>query len=97
LERVSAGALIRHLPGASADPVRGRVVVIGASFEDSRDLHETPVGTLPGALVMLDAIKSLNQFGPLHGPAARGPGDRGGAHRPDGLGSSPVSTPGGPP
>lgn len=71
LERVSAGALIGHLPGASADPVRGRVVVIGASYADSRDLHETPVGTLPGALVMLAAIKSLNQFGPLRGPETR--------------------------
>ena len=71
LERIPAGVLVEHLAVASPEPVRERVVVIGASYEDSRDLHETPVGRMPGALVLLNAIKSLNQFGQLHGPATR--------------------------
>jgi len=71
LERISAAALLKHLPGASPEPVRGRIVVIGASYDASRDRHETPVGSMPGALVLLNASKSLNQFGQIHGPSTR--------------------------
>ncbi len=71
LERISAAALLKHLPGASAEPVRGRIVIIGASYDASRDRHETPVGSMPGALVLLNATKSLNQFGQIHGPSTR--------------------------
>jgi CHASE2 domain-containing sensor protein len=46
--------------------LQGRIVVIGASYADSHDLHATPVGEMPGALVILNAVKSLRQFGPLH-------------------------------
>jgi len=68
LQRYSAAAVVSHLPGAATDPVKGQVVVIGVSYPESRDLHETPVGQMPGALVLLNAIKSLHQFGQLHGP-----------------------------
>jgi CHASE2 domain-containing sensor protein len=71
LERISAVQLLKHLPDASFDPVRDRIVVIGASYEDSRDLHETPVGRMPGALIVLNAVKSLNQLGQLEGPPTR--------------------------
>jgi len=37
----------------------GRVVVIGASFSASRDIHMTPIGPMPGALVLINAIDSL--------------------------------------
>ena len=46
--------------------LQDRIVVIGASYADSHDLHATPVGEMPGALVILNAVKSLRQFGPLH-------------------------------
>lgn len=71
LERISAAALLKHLPGAAPEPVRGGIVVIGASYDASRDRHETPVGSMPGALVLLNATKSLNQFGQIHGPSTR--------------------------
>ena len=71
LARISAAALVKHLPGASSEPVRGRIVVIGASYDASRDRHETPVGPMPGAMVLLNATKSLNQFGQIHGPSTR--------------------------
>jgi CHASE2 domain-containing sensor protein len=46
----------------------GRVVIIGASFEDSRDFYETPLGPMPGALVIVNAIHSLYQYGLIQRP-----------------------------
>jgi CHASE2 domain-containing sensor protein len=52
----------------AGDLLRGRVVVIGASFADSNDIHRTPIGEMPGALVIVNAIKSLVVFGQLREP-----------------------------
>lgn len=52
----------------ASDPVAGRVVIIGASYQTSHDVHATPVGTMPGSLIILNAVKSLQQFGQLKGP-----------------------------
>ncbi len=46
----------------------GRVVVIGASFSESRDRYFTLLGEMPGALVLINAIHSLQQYGELTGP-----------------------------
>jgi len=46
----------------------GRVVVIGASFSESRDRHLTPLGEMPGALVLINAIHSLQQYEELTPP-----------------------------
>jgi len=37
----------------------GRVVVIGGSNEESRDIYDTPYGPMPGAVVLINAIDSL--------------------------------------
>ncbi len=50
------------------DLVRDRVVVVGASFAEARDTHRTPIGTMPGAMVVINAIKSLLAFGQLKEP-----------------------------
>lgn len=50
----------------SSELVAKRTVIIGASHQDSRDIHQTPVGSMSGALIILNAIKSLDQFGQLH-------------------------------
>lgn len=47
----------------SYDLVQDRVVIIGASFADSRDIHRTPIGEMPGALIIANAIKSLFVYG----------------------------------
>jgi CHASE2 domain-containing sensor protein len=44
------------------------VVVIGASFAGSNDIHRTPIGEMPGALIIVNAIKSLVVFGQLREP-----------------------------
>ncbi len=50
------------------DFLKGRIVVIGGSYESSRDIYATPIGRMPGALVLINAIHSRLQHGELHPP-----------------------------
>jgi CHASE2 domain-containing sensor protein len=43
----------------SSDIVRGRIAVIGGSFADNPDFLRTPLGTMPGTLVLANAINAL--------------------------------------
>lgn len=54
----------------AVDPawLKGRVVVIGGSYAESRDRHPTPLGEMPGALVLINAIQSLHQHDELEAP-----------------------------
>jgi CHASE2 domain-containing sensor protein len=40
-----------------------RVVFIGGSFRDSRDIYVSPLGEMPGVLVLINALHSLLQYG----------------------------------
>jgi hypothetical protein len=44
------------------------IAVIGASYEDSRDTHLTPLGEMPGALVLVNAIDTMQTAGILQSP-----------------------------
>lgn len=57
--------------GKPLDPglVEGRIVFIGASHADARDLHQTPFGELPGAIILANATYSLLQHGNLRPPS----------------------------
>lgn len=48
--------------------LQGRVVVIGGSFRESRDWHATPLGEMPGVMVIINAINSLGLHGQLAPP-----------------------------
>lgn len=37
----------------------GKVVIIGGSYYDGTDIHQTPIGTMPGYMVIVNAIYSL--------------------------------------
>ncbi len=50
------------------EAVAGRVVIIGGSFWESRDLQLTPLGLMPGVLVLINAIHSLQQHGEMTPP-----------------------------
>jgi CHASE2 domain-containing sensor protein len=50
---------------ALAEDLHGYVVVIGASHADSRDLYMTPLGEMPGALILINAMHTLLQVGEL--------------------------------
>ena len=47
----------------SPDLVAGKTVVIGSSYEAGKDLHETPIGEMPGAMVVVNQINALMEFG----------------------------------
>lgn len=53
----------------AGDAVTGRVVVIGGSFWESRDLYLTPLGQMPGFLVLANAIHSLYQHEEIKPPS----------------------------
>ncbi|WP_027156499.1 CHASE2 domain-containing protein [Methylobacter luteus] len=48
--------------------LKDQVVVIGASFKESRDIYATPIGQMPGAMVIVNAINSLYEHGPIKKP-----------------------------
>jgi hypothetical protein len=62
-ESVPAAAVAAGQADTSA--VRGRVVVIGGSFAEARDRYATPLGEMPGAVVLVNAIESLTRYGQL--------------------------------
>jgi len=44
------------------------IAVIGASYEDSRDTHLTPLGEMPGSLVLVNAIDTMQTIVILQSP-----------------------------
>ena len=63
LRRISAGQLVTFGAGTARvagevdrDPFDSRVVIIGASYTESSDVHETPLGTMPGSMILANSI-----------------------------------------
>lgn len=54
--------------GEAIDGFEGRIAVIGGSFRDSGDWHNTPLGAMPGALLIINAAHALAQYGTPHEP-----------------------------
>jgi CHASE2 domain-containing sensor protein len=50
-------------PNSAAPGVEGRIVVIGGSFKSSGDRYNTPLGVMPGSLMIINAIEALTQNG----------------------------------
>jgi len=46
----------------SLEELTGSIVVIGGSYDDGRDIHLTPVGFMPGVLIVINAIHSILQY-----------------------------------
>lgn len=46
----------------------GHIAIIGASYEDARDIHVTPLGVMPGSLILVNAMHSFIQHGQLNTP-----------------------------
>jgi CHASE2 domain-containing sensor protein len=47
----------------------GRVVVLGNSFRQDNDYRRTPIGSMPGAMVVINAVHSLLQHGSTTEPS----------------------------
>ena len=54
---------------ASDKPLRDSITIIGGSYIEGRDWHATPLGWMPGMLVLVNSIQSLLQYGVLHPPS----------------------------
>jgi CHASE2 domain-containing sensor protein len=50
-------------PNAALPGLEGRIVVIGGSFKSSGDRYDTPLGVMPGSLMIINAIEALTQNG----------------------------------
>jgi len=68
LVTISAQLVTDSRRALSGDLVRDTVTIIGASHVDSGDIHRTPIGDMPGALIIANAIKSLALYGQLDTP-----------------------------
>jgi CHASE2 domain-containing sensor protein len=49
----------------SLAPLKNSIVVIGGSYSEGRDTHLTPLGEMPGALIIINAIHTLLQYGEI--------------------------------
>jgi hypothetical protein len=54
---------------ASLEPLRDSITIIGGSYLESRDWQATPLGWMPGMLVLVNSIQSLLQYGILQPPS----------------------------
>jgi CHASE2 domain-containing sensor protein len=50
-------------PNAALPGLEGRIVVIGGSFESGGDRYNTPLGVMPGSLMIINAIEALTENG----------------------------------
>jgi CHASE2 domain-containing sensor protein len=51
------------LAADGSDMLAQRVVIIGQSYSDAGDVHFTPLGTMPGSVVLVNAIDSMARYG----------------------------------
>lgn len=49
--------------------LKDRVVIIGGSYWDARDIHLTPFGDMPGAVILANSINTLNSIGLIERPS----------------------------
>jgi CHASE2 domain-containing sensor protein len=60
---------ILNAPITSHAAFSGKIVMIGGSAQDTGDIHPTPLGPMPGAFALINAITSLEQHGEItHAP-----------------------------
>jgi CHASE2 domain-containing sensor protein len=63
MRRIPASQLVRVEQGAASlagevdsDPFAGRVVLIGASHADTGDIYPTPLGSMPGVMILANSV-----------------------------------------
>ncbi|HDN27778.1 MAG TPA: CHASE2 domain-containing protein [Thioploca sp.] len=68
LETLSAKNVLEHLDADSTALLHNSITVIGGSYIESRDLYATPLGWMPGALILMNAVHTMLQHGELNAP-----------------------------
>ncbi len=67
---IPALAVLKHAP--HMDIAANGIVVIGQSFEAARDQHATPLGVMPGGMVLINSVESMLNPGLLQEPGWAG-------------------------
>jgi CHASE2 domain-containing sensor protein len=67
-EQLSAKNVLKNLDADSSPLLQKSITIIGGSYLESRDFYATPIGWMPGALVLVNAIHSILQYGELNAP-----------------------------
>lgn len=52
-------------PTASLEALKNNIVVISGSYSEGHDTHLTPLGEMPGALIIINAIHTLLEYGEI--------------------------------
>jgi CHASE2 domain-containing sensor protein len=52
-------------PKVNLEALKNSIVVIGGSYSEGRDIHLTPLGEMPGALIIINAIRTLLEYGEI--------------------------------
>ena len=60
-----AGAVVNAPPGTGEALISGRVVIIANTHGESGDIHRTPIGFMPGAMIIANTTWSLMRPLPL--------------------------------
>ena len=50
----------------TTDYLKGHIVIIGGSYNDSNDIYSTPIGKMPGAMIILNSVRTLLAYGTNH-------------------------------
>ncbi|OQW90484.1 MAG: hypothetical protein BWK79_19745, partial [Beggiatoa sp. IS2] len=69
LTNYPAYQLIDHPEDVDKNALKHSITIIGSSYLENNDLYTTPLGTMPGVVIIVNAIHSLQQYGLLHKPA----------------------------
>jgi CHASE2 domain-containing sensor protein len=51
---------------------KNRILIVGGSYGAAEDVHQTPIGPMPGAMIIANAIHSLHQFDFVKDPSPLG-------------------------
>ncbi|MEO6610027.1 MAG: CHASE2 domain-containing protein [Aestuariivirga sp.] len=65
----SADAVSRIPAGDGVPGIADTIVIIGGSFRDSGDWYKTPLGQMPGAVILINSIDALASHGTLKEPS----------------------------
>ncbi|WP_111656268.1 CHASE2 domain-containing protein [Isoalcanivorax indicus] len=67
--RLPVSALLAQTERLPDHLVYKRTVIIGASHVESGDVHATPLGSMAGPMVLINALHSLERFGQIRPPS----------------------------
>lgn len=68
LVRLSAEPILDPSKKIDKNWLNNRIVIIGSSYVDAKDIHSTPLGELAGPMILANAINSLMHYGQITAP-----------------------------